>query len=219
MVQHMVTPAPSPSALNPAAELPPELDDLILHCLKKDPIERPESIQDVAHRLHDILERCRPLPGGDGRRVRLVRGKNNSRLGPMRAAASATGGVLRRRWPIALVVAVALSMLIAAGLLAWSHENRRKIRGASVRPSASPPPISPAPAPMVKDPPPASAQAPRLTVEPPVGATAPEAPATTAVVRPSTTQAPRAAHPQRAAGPSRRKPAKLDWNGVVNPFE
>jgi len=220
MVQHMVTPAPGFATINPALELPLELEDLVLHCLKKDPHERPDSIQDVANRLSDILQRCRPVPGGDGRRVRLVRGKNESRLGTIgTTTALAIGDARRRRWPIA----AAAALLIAAGLLAWSREGGQKTPAASTgaRLEVSARPASPSapsrPSPPGKEPPAASGPTPRLTVEGP--AIPLETPTTTGTVAPSTTPATKAAHPSKMAAPSRRKPAKLDKNGVVNPFE
>ena len=221
MVQHMVTPAPRFATINPALEVPLELEELVLHCLKKDPQERPDSIQDVANRLSDILQRCRPVPGGDGRRVRLVRGKNEGPLDTIRTTtALAIGDARRRRWPI--VAAVAL--LIAAGLLAWSREGgQKKIPAAStgtrIEESAqSASPASPSrPSPPVKESGAASGPKPRLTIE---GSAVPlETPTTTGAFAPSPTPATKAAHPSKGAAPPRRKPTKLDKNGVVNPFE
>jgi serine/threonine-protein kinase len=55
MVQHLTTTPCRPSRLNPAGNIPEELEDLILSCLAKEPAHRPQDIREVEQRLRDIL--------------------------------------------------------------------------------------------------------------------------------------------------------------------
>jgi len=56
LVKHMTEEPPPPSEVG--ADVPPALEDLILHMLEKDPADRPESIEEVAIQLArpDLLE-------------------------------------------------------------------------------------------------------------------------------------------------------------------
>jgi serine/threonine-protein kinase len=52
LIQHLKEPAPSARSLNP--EVPPELDQLVLQCLEKDPTRRPVSARRIAKVLGDL---------------------------------------------------------------------------------------------------------------------------------------------------------------------
>ena len=69
MVQHLTTTPCRPSRLNPAGQIPEELEELILSCLAKEPAHRPQEIREVEQRLRDILAQ---LPAR-GRRRRALR--------------------------------------------------------------------------------------------------------------------------------------------------
>jgi len=94
MVQHLTVPPASPSKLNPAHAIPAALEELILACLRKEPGERPGTIQQVEQRLRAILE---ALPVDAPPSV------------PARPRA-------RRRKPLGLVAGAALLIAVAAGV-------------------------------------------------------------------------------------------------------
>ena len=48
-------PPKPPSVQNPSVEIPPELDQLILQCLAKDPADRPASAEEIAEALDQVL--------------------------------------------------------------------------------------------------------------------------------------------------------------------
>lgn len=58
MVKHMTAPAPRVSKVREYPyPIPPALDQLIAHCLKKEPQDRPLNIKEVEHRLQKVLLR------------------------------------------------------------------------------------------------------------------------------------------------------------------
>ncbi len=58
VIKHVTVPAPRPSRIKGVPHLiPPELDDLILQCLEKDPEERPASMREVEERIQAIVKR------------------------------------------------------------------------------------------------------------------------------------------------------------------
>jgi serine/threonine protein kinase len=62
MVKHLVTPPPRPTKLRHLPEtIPPALEQLILGCLKKNPVDRPQSVQEVERWLQRILDGLPPL--------------------------------------------------------------------------------------------------------------------------------------------------------------
>jgi len=53
LVQHAQT-APAPPSARTAQPIPPELDDIVLSCLAKDPAQRPQSARDLSLRLAEV---------------------------------------------------------------------------------------------------------------------------------------------------------------------
>jgi len=98
MVQHLTATPCRPSRLNPAGKIPEELEELILCCLAKDPINRPQEIGEVEQRLRDILA---DLPARGQRRARVRR-----RSKPLKLAGAA-----------ALLAVLATSAWIGGGSL------------------------------------------------------------------------------------------------------
>jgi eukaryotic-like serine/threonine-protein kinase len=217
MVQHMTAAPPRPSHLNPAYQIPVELEDLILDCLRKEPEERPASIKEVEQRLQLILDDF--IMGDTGSAPRL---KPRLRLDRALAAVGVT------------------LLLVSAGFFAWSKGYRsdpqvaeadgfgsalvkaaRGARGGATT-TASTQAFTPGPAPAAA--PTAGQEAVslakdnRMTVELlPVGGPVPAARAPQPVRK---TAEPAAARSTRATSPpSRRAAAKLDRDSVLNPFE
>jgi serine/threonine-protein kinase len=100
MVQHMTVEPSRPSQLNPAHEIPEVLDELILACLRKDPAERPRSIQEVERRLRAILNALPAKSAG---------------------ATAARPHARRRRKSLGLVTGAVLLLALAGGL-GWARE-------------------------------------------------------------------------------------------------
>jgi serine/threonine-protein kinase len=201
MVQHLNALPTPPSLLNPAAGIPASLEELILACLRKDPKERPGTIQEVEHRLRAIFE---ALPA-------------------TRAWARLHSSWRRRRtvaWVLAgsaFVVAVA-SLLAVAGSPARGRLGAHRLRaGPATAVSSSFTFEAMAPASPVS---PVTRPAPA-----PAPVTMPVArPIRYATNRPVETARgpaqPLASETARAPTPTpRRRPVKLDRDGVLNPFE
>jgi hypothetical protein len=216
MVQHMMAEPPRPSHLNPAYRTPIELDHLILDCLRKEPEDRPATIKDVEQRLQQILD--------------------DFVMGRTRAGVWVDQGSLRgRRW----LAAAGLALLAASGgFFAWSQGYRPDFQVAEAgalgkvlkkarvtRPGGA----------ATADPATGRAQATseaatagegtratrteRMTVELiPASARVPVARAKESS---ESSAEPAAARPLRSPVPAapRHKPAKLDRNSVLNPFE
>jgi hypothetical protein len=207
MVQHMMAPPPRPSQLNPTHDLPSDLEDLILECLRKEPEERPATIKEVERRLQEILDRV-----VSGRAAQEARSASRA---------------LRRsnRW---LTAAGVVTLLLCTGVFAWSRGLRAALQvahagvlehvaRAPARAEVRPP--SPARRELTTEsfprapggvPAPRSEIASRAATE---TERAPDAIAQTAATA-------SASRPEHApAPPPRRKPAKLDRDTVLNPFE
>jgi Protein kinase domain len=249
MVQHMVAPPPRPSQLNPAYEVPYALEELILACLRKDPQYRPATIRDVERTLNEILHACAghgatriraatgwtlqaPMP--EAAEVAFGPSPTPTWRGP-RAS----------RW---LAAAGVLLLLVCGGVVAWSQGSgadlavaqtsglvralRRALPVTTVQPGTSP--TSAVSATAQEETPerqatsypgapsmtiePVSPAAPSMTIEP-VRLTRPEARGgQTGRIVPAP-EGPSVVGPARAPSPPRRKPAKLDRNTVLNPFE
>ncbi len=60
IVAHMQTPAPSPSSIAP--ELPAVLDEIVEHCLAKNPDERFQTMAAVQHAIDQVLPSLTPAP-------------------------------------------------------------------------------------------------------------------------------------------------------------
>jgi serine/threonine-protein kinase len=232
MVQHMTVEPPRPSQLNPDYGLPADLEDLILACLRKDPEDRPPSIKDVELQLVAILERA-PRTSDTKARARAVAPHGRRRNWLAAAGVSllvASGGVFAWSQGIRPTIPVAQ----ADGLVrAWRRV--KPATGAATDPTAIATTSAPVPEmPPALDPPqtaaPAAAPArgDRLTIEPMAQGKQPptQEPAPGSrrkiVSEPSSddsTTATRPVQPARAPAATRRKPAKLDRDSVINPFE
>ncbi|HET6151140.1 MAG TPA: serine/threonine-protein kinase [Polyangia bacterium] len=217
MVQHMTATPPRPSQLNPAYNIPVELEDLILDCLRKEPQERPANIKEVEQRLQLILDDFITGDTDQGLRFKPKRHVD--------------------RW----LAAVGVTLLLASGgFYAWSKGYRPDLQVAEVEAGkashqaprggedgagtgatrlASTQPTTPGLAPAAAGEEVAStAERAQMTVEL-QRVSGPTLPAT---VRPPVerTAEPASARPARpAAPPPRRKPPKLDRDSVLNPFE
>jgi len=235
MVQHMTVEPPRPSQLNPDYGLPAELEDLILACLRKDPQDRPASIKDVEQQLAAILER---VPRSSDTRQRAVtrHGRRRSWLAAVGVSLLvASGGVFAWSEGIRPVIPVAQ----ADGLVrAWRRVKPTTATAAEMATTtatiATTSAAEPAPPPTLEPPETAVSAAPpargdRLTIEPmaheiqPPPARAPEpGPRSPAVSEPSSDDRATATppvEPARTPAATRRKPAKLDRDAVINPFE
>ena len=211
MVQHMTAAPPRPSQLNPAYQIPVELEDLILDCLRKDPEERPASIKEVEQRLQLILDDF--IMGDTGLAPRW-----RPRVRLDRALAA---------------VGVAL-LLVSAGFFAWSKGFRTDLQvadadgsgsaargaktGATAITTASTQTFTPGPASAAGQEAVSHGKGDRMTVELlPVPGPAPGAQARQPVRQAAP---PAAARSTRAPAPPPRRPAaKLDRDSVLNPFE
>jgi serine/threonine protein kinase len=69
MVQHVLSTPPRPSRFTDgAASMPPELEDLILACLKKPPGERPQSMKEIEVRIEQLLGSLSATERAQGKR-------------------------------------------------------------------------------------------------------------------------------------------------------
>ena len=213
MVQHLtVTPTP-PSMLNPAGKIPPALEELILACLAKEPRDRPQSIQEVEDRLRAILDGLPAHRRATAERRRVRRGR------PIELAGAA-----------ALVAVIAAWIWMGSGSLLAStpriaaaearlrarftpHPLRKAIVGSrsafTIEPAGAPPPsVTPMPT-LVSTLKARPAELP--APPPPTPARSLTAPADKIVRRSAAATEPPPFN--------ERRHAKLDRDGVLDPFE
>jgi len=100
LVKHVQEPPPRPSEVAPG-RVPPELEELILQCLAKDPADRPANAEEVVRRL----QACVPLVGAGRTATTTHDGPGRSATHPKRTAL----------WVVAGLV-VAASVAVAAWL-------------------------------------------------------------------------------------------------------
>jgi serine/threonine-protein kinase len=110
MAQHVTVAPPRPSKiLRFGQTIPSALEDLILACLKKAPEDRPQTVQEVEHRLDEIARRLSVSVSSAER----VRSRWND-----------------RRWRIG-VAAMALGLVVAGVFARAERRNRRDVGGAT----------------------------------------------------------------------------------------
>ena len=216
MVQHMMAEPPRPSQLNPAYRIPVELEDLILACLRKDPDERPATIQDVERRLQLILDDF--VMGRTSVGIRVGQGSHRGR-GWMAAAGVAlllaSGGYfawsqgIRPDFPVALADAPGQAL----------DKALRRTRGGATTPPAAPAALPAAAS--TENQLASTSRIERTTVEMiPERAAGPVSRAgnnAASTAEPAVAKTARPAAP--TAAPARRKPVKLERDSVLNPFE
>jgi eukaryotic-like serine/threonine-protein kinase len=221
MTAQLTQAPPKPSEL---AQLSPQLEDLILSCLDKNPANRPASAAELGMRLREV--------GQVGGAITAVlspvhRAKAETRKGfAMGDEERASGGGAARR---NVVLAVAAAILATGALVAWLA---MRTGSPAVRPAAvTSPPASPAPSP------PTPPAAPPSAVPAAVPAVAPAAVAEPAAVpgepaavvkRPTARPVTSAARPNEntpkpnlvPAEPAKNKPSRAARQGLIqeNPF-
>jgi serine/threonine-protein kinase len=148
LVQHLTQSPRRPSSFQHLFEpIPAELEKLILHCLSKDPADRPRGMREVEERLRALLDQ---VVRGDP----LLAGKTWPALPPAPAGAAlpeASEDTVENRaapprWrrPAFLVAAIAAAALAAAWLLWPGGGDRRPAAAPAPRPDLVPAPIAPA---------------------------------------------------------------------------
>jgi hypothetical protein len=236
MVQHMTVEPPRPSQLNPDHAVPAELEDLILACLRKDREDRPASIKDVERQLAAIRERLPPSSDTRaGARAVARHGRRRNWLAAVGVSLLVvSGGVFA--WSQGIRPAIPVAQ--ADGLVrAWRRVKPPATTGTTTTETATTVATTsaavPAPSPALEPPqttapatPPARGD--RLTIEPmPQGmqpparepAGGPGHRAVSATSPDDHAAATPRVEPARARPATRRKPAKLDRDSVINPFE
>jgi len=197
MVQHMTQPPPRPSRLATRAPVPPELERLVLDCLEKEPYDRPASIQEVERRLREILEE-QPQTGFLNVTATGLRQLHS-----------------RRAWVLTGAVSLVLALLASAAVAGWPRTERWP-RAARLPPFGRPAAATEL---AVDWPSPAAA---RVAIPAARSVEPRDSPAPAARPAPVTSPAPPAAAPRKRARPAiaaRPRPAKLDHDVVLNPFE
>jgi serine/threonine protein kinase len=206
MVQHVLSTPPRPSRFTDgAASISPELEDLILACLKKPPGERPQSMKEIEVRIEQLLGSLSAAEQAPAkRRSHLLLGRH-----PRRAAAA--------------VLAIGLSCAAIALSRAWTP------RAVAPAVLSGPPPETQAPSSA-----PAAGPPPREAVRVVNGGAETGGPPPAFAVRPAGSQPPSTPIPaaskvarrgrsiaevSRTPPAARRSSAALDHATTLDPFE